>query len=420
MTELLLIADDLTGALDGAVAFVAAGVEVYPLPGQVPSVAELERGARVVAVNASTRHLEPGQAAAVVSSLACAARKAGVRVVLKKTDSALRGNVGAELAAAREVLGGTAHFVPAYPELGRITRGGVHYVDGVPVGESSFGRDPFEPVRHSSVPDVIASQSDVETLVVAEGGSAPEGLEGVAVYDAATQGEVDALAGRLLAGSPVLLAGCAGLAAGVARALGLAGLPAPELPHGNVAALCGSVNPASVAQCAFAEAAGAPVWVVTEDQKKDAAWPQTPAFSTLVSAVAESWDARPLTVVDASAYTPPADGSSPSPAVRDRVAANLGALARGVALTRGRADGCLLVMGGDVLLALVEAARARTLRILGEVTTGVVVSELSLGNAVLNVMSKSGGFGEENLFQRVSERLSGSPRAFAPDARRTS
>lgn len=115
MTELLLIADDLTGALDGAVAFVAAGVEVYPLAGAGPSADELRCGARVVAVNAATRHLTPEDASSAVSKLVCAAREAGVRVVFKKTDSALRGNVGAELAAARDVLGGTAHFVPAYP-----------------------------------------------------------------------------------------------------------------------------------------------------------------------------------------------------------------------------------------------------------------------------------------------------------------
>lgn len=408
MTELLLIADDLTGALDGAVAFVGAGVEVFPLADRLPQAGDLASGPRVVAVNAATRHLAPEDAAATVSSLVRVAREAGVRVVLKKTDSALRGNIGAELAAAREAFGGTMHFVPAYPALGRVTRDGVHYVGGVPVGESSFGRDPFEPVRHSAVRDVIASQSAMATCVVLAGASAPAGFEGTVVYDAVTQDEVDAIARGLLVDGPVLLAGCAGLAAGVSRALGLADLPAPELPRGNVAALCGSVNPASIAQCARAEEAGVPTWTVTEAQKKDASWPASAAFAGLASAVAASWDARPLTVVDASAYTPAADGSSPTPAVRDRVAANLGAFARAVALAHTGVGGCLFVMGGDVLLALVEAAGARTLRVFGEVTTGVVVSGLSLGDGALNVISKSGGFGEEDLFLRVSERLSAS------------
>lgn len=406
MTEILLIADDLTGALDGAVAFVGAGVEVFPLASRLPNESDFAHGPRVIAVNAATRHLAPEQAAAVVSKVVRVARESGVRVVLKKTDSALRGNVGAELAAAREAFGATAHFVPAYPGLGRITRGGVHYVCGVPVSESSFGKDPFEPVRHSAVRDVIASQSPVATQVVATGEPVPWGFEGIAVYDAATQGEVDAIAARVLASGPVLLAGCAGLAAAVARALGFADLPTPELPRGNVAALCGSVNPASVAQCAYAKQTGAPTWTVAEAQKKDASWPGSPAFIELVGDVAQSWDACPLTVVDASAYTPAADGSSPPAAVRDRVAANLGALAHAIARAHVSPDGCLFVMGGDVLLALVEVAGARTLRVFGEVTTGVVVSGLLVDGVRLNVISKSGGFGEEDLFRRVSELLS--------------
>ena len=408
MSELLLIADDLTGALDGSVAFAAAGVEVYPLAGVFPNADELRLGARIVAVNAATRHLAPEAAATTVFALVRTAREAGVRVVLKKTDSALRGNVGAELAAAREAWGGATHFVPAYPELGRVTREGVHYVDGVPVGESPFGRDPFEPVRHSVVCDVIVSQTPVETCSVAAGAEAPEAFEGICVYDAATQGEVDAIASRLLADGPVLIAGCAGLAAGVARALGVSELPLAGLPQGNVAVVCGSVNPVSVVQCAYARAAGVPEWTVSEEQKKDSRWAGSPEFSEFAHDVVASWETRPLSVVDASAYTPAPDGASPAPAVRDQVAANLGALSLAVARAHTRADGYLFVMGGDVLLALVEAARVRTLKILGEVTTGVVASELVVDGVPVNVISKSGGFGEPDLFLRVSERLAAS------------
>ena len=115
-------------------------------------------------------------------------------------------------------------------------------------------------------------------------------------------------------------------------------------------------------------------------------------------------------MVDASAYTPAPDGAAPAPAVRDQVAANLGALALAVARVHAGQDGYLFVMGGDVLLALVEAARARTLKILGEVTTGVVANELLVDGVRVNVISKSGGFGERDLFQWVSERLA-APRA---------
>ncbi|MGI6333099.1 MAG: four-carbon acid sugar kinase family protein [Saccharofermentanales bacterium] len=46
-------------------------------------------------------------------------------------------------------------FIPAYPKNNRITIGGVHWINGAKVAESIFAHDPFEPVRHSNVADII-------------------------------------------------------------------------------------------------------------------------------------------------------------------------------------------------------------------------------------------------------------------------
>lgn len=406
MTDLLLIADDLTGVLDSSVAFVSGGVEVYPLPGSLPSVEDLKWGPRVVAVNAATRHMSPQMAADAIALVVERARLAGVRVILKKTDSALRGNVGAELGELQRAYGGTVHFVPAFPQMGRITLGGVHLVDGVPVSQSSFGRDPFEPVEHSAVCDVIAQQSAVNTCVVERGARAPQSFEGVAVYDMTSQDALDLLAEALLrdrGDKTVLLAGCAGLARSVARALGCKDTR-PELAFGNVLALCGSVNPASKSQCAYAAREGAPTWAVDEASKKDPAWPQSAEFEVVARAAAASWRSNPLTVVDASSYTPPSDGCAQQARTRMLIASNLGRLSARLG-SEAPKDGYLLVMGGDVLLALVEASGARSVRVLGEASTGVVASLLAVGGKPLCVLSKSGGFGDSDLFVTISQRL---------------
>lgn len=57
------------------------------------------------------------------------AKEKKIGCIYKKTDSALRGNIGAELSAALAADGGDRlHFVPAFPNLDRVTRGGVHYI----------------------------------------------------------------------------------------------------------------------------------------------------------------------------------------------------------------------------------------------------------------------------------------------------
>lgn len=108
-----------------------------------------------------TRHIPPEQAYKEVHRAVSKAVAMKIPFIYKKTDSALRGNIGAELAAALEASGKeTLSFVPALPGIGRITKNGIHYIDGVPVADSIFGKHSVEPVQVSSVKKLISLQTD--------------------------------------------------------------------------------------------------------------------------------------------------------------------------------------------------------------------------------------------------------------------
>mgnify|MGYP000791884948 FL=1 len=147
MLRLLMIADDFTGALDTGVQLAAHGIPTQVVVGQ----ADLSAcSSTVLVVDTETRHLPAAKAAEAVARLTRSAVENGVGCIYKKTDSALRGNIGAELAALLKASGArNLPFLPAFPQIGRTTKKGVHYIDGVPVNESPFGIDPFEPVRHA-------------------------------------------------------------------------------------------------------------------------------------------------------------------------------------------------------------------------------------------------------------------------------
>ena len=149
MLLLLIIADDFTGALDTGVQFAAYGAATRVMVKDQVDFASCD--AQVLVVDTETRHLPPEKAYQIVEELTRAACRAGIRYIYKKTDSALRGNIGAELAAVLQASNNRQlPFLPAFPQNGRTTRDGIHYVDGVPVTESPFGVGPFEPVRHGS------------------------------------------------------------------------------------------------------------------------------------------------------------------------------------------------------------------------------------------------------------------------------
>ena len=183
--KLLVIADDFTGAVDTGAQFKAkdvlirVGEEQALLPGT-------DRQTQVLILDAETRHMGAEEAYRTIYRIVSRAVELGIPCIYKKTDSGLRGNIGSELSAMLSASGQPRlHFIPAFPLLKRTTSGGVHYIDGCPVAESVFGRDPFEPVLHSDVRAIIAEQSNTPATVM-EHGVERELPEGILIYDAAT------------------------------------------------------------------------------------------------------------------------------------------------------------------------------------------------------------------------------------------
>ena len=74
----------------------------------------------------------------------------GVGLFFKKTDSALRGHVVAELTALMESMGyRRAVYMPANPSKDRIIKDGIYYIKGVPIHETAFSYDPEFPAKTS-------------------------------------------------------------------------------------------------------------------------------------------------------------------------------------------------------------------------------------------------------------------------------
>jgi uncharacterized protein YgbK (DUF1537 family) len=126
------LADDATGALEVGAKFAAAGLECVVEFG-APRFSQT-----AVVIDTETRRLESAQAAAIVEDAAREARRRGIEYLYKKTDSTLRGNIAAELAAVRRVYSdGAMVYAPAYPAMGRTARNGVVYVHGEALGSAA-------------------------------------------------------------------------------------------------------------------------------------------------------------------------------------------------------------------------------------------------------------------------------------------
>ncbi|ALV44377.1 hypothetical protein MB46_01435 [Arthrobacter alpinus] len=132
--------------------------------------------AKAVYVLTNTRSLDPAEAQArnqeiVVNALA-SARAAGIAVAfVSRSDSTLRGHFPLEPDTIAATMGtenaGAVDgvvIVPAFPDAGRITIGGIHYTRGdqgalIPVAETEFAKDASFGFTHSSLADYVEEKS---------------------------------------------------------------------------------------------------------------------------------------------------------------------------------------------------------------------------------------------------------------------
>ena len=99
-----MIADDFTGALDAGVQFAKKGFSTKVLVYSKDMSFQAE-DADVLVVDAETRHKKPLEAYLTIFRIVKPAAESGVKYLFKKTDSALRGNIGAELTAMLDATG---------------------------------------------------------------------------------------------------------------------------------------------------------------------------------------------------------------------------------------------------------------------------------------------------------------------------
>lgn len=163
MDKIVIIADDLTGAADTGVQFCPYFEETVLLPYH-----QLARGleamtpftSRALSIYTSSRALDTDTARDRVSSVGRRIVKSDSTWIYKKVDSCLRGNLGGETEALMDELGFELSFIaPAFPEMGRTTVNDIHLVHGTPVSETEVSRDPLTPVSKSCLSRVIAAQS---------------------------------------------------------------------------------------------------------------------------------------------------------------------------------------------------------------------------------------------------------------------
>lgn len=384
--RVLIVADDLTGAMDTAGPFAQQGlatvVVVQPLACDPASVTAAE----VVALNTESRHLGANEAAAKVAACVSHFAAQPFDIAFKKIDSTLRGNVVAETLALMRAGGRSGALVaPAFPAQGRTVIDAVVHVNGTPLSETAFAKDALSPPPLRPLTEEFRAAGSTITVTVWRRGdaTAPDGA--VVIADAQTEEDIAAslqsVAQRM---DDIVLVGSAGLGKALAQSLRSSRTRAQSMPlaDGPIVFVVGSRAAQSRAQ--------------VELLRQQAGTLVVTAPNGVVGELPSLGNAGQIVIL-----------AVPDPVAGEGDAAQVALDLTRAALAAVRASGSrvLVATGGDTAVAVLQASATATLEVMGDLMPGIPYARLSLDGTPLWLVTKAGGFGDAETFVELARRL---------------
>lgn len=363
----LIVADDLTGACDSAVAFAGRGLEVeVPLwSSDDPSSAD------VCAVSTESRDIPEG--IAVERVRAALSQTPATAEVFKKIDSVFRGNTFAEIRAAVEVFPSALVVMsPAYPALGRTVKDGVLHIED---GTQKRAIDLWEGLHRSGIGDPVLSPAAAsQEKLAAAMRKATRTASRLVLCDAEREQDLQAVVQAVRSlDRRVLWVGSGGLAQALAYDLPQsAERRIDEERDGPVLLFVGSDHAVTTKQVAALKQAAE-----VGEFALEACTGQTIQEHVLVLKVSR--------------------GITTEQQIRQALSS-----------TGDKGLRCCLLTGGDTAAFVLRASGVRSLRLTGEFAPGLPQGVAQGG--VLDgvpVILKSGGFGREDVLCQIADRFTG-------------
>lgn len=417
MIKLVIIADDLTGALDTGVQFSKKNMSTIVTTDLNFNFEDICKEADVVVVDTESRHIPAAEAKERVKSILSKFNKKEIRFFYKKTDSTLRGNLGSEVEGFMEGLNiNEVSFIPAFPSGKRTVKDGVLYVNNVKLAETQFAMDILNPVTDSFIPDIIKKQSDINVKlkdINEEFFPLDDKEKHIYIFDSENMEDMENI-GKVLYNKNKLnyTIGNAGFAEILTHYI-KSDTKKEEiiLEDDRILFVCGSVNITSLKQCKYAEKIGYCSDslkfsnIISEDYKNSDNYItdkeyfkekinnnkkfllRTSDSEDVIKKAIEYTEKNSISMEDLTSNIANSTGQLVSDLIREHEIRNL------------------IIFGGDTLMGILKNIGCQYIIPVSEIFPGVVFTRAVGKDTAINVITKAGGFGEESIIERINEFL---------------
>lgn len=424
--KLLILADDFTGALDTGVQLSKNSIRTVVLSNPDVSPAA-DSSYDVLVINTNIRHASADDAYTCICTL-LEKHKHNFSHIYLKTDSALRGNISATLAAAMKTIQKPLCFIPAFPELGRTTSNATAYINGQLLEDSVFNKDPRTPTYESSIPSIINRTHSVRYECISEEKlidftkSSPRS-DTVYIFDCASTQQMEKI-GQAVNDMDLysFTAGCAGFAATFSSHLAFPTNPF-SAPSGNESVLfiSGSANAVTLKQLEYAGENNYPVISLSEDifssinctttELKDKVVYKDLSFMKNLEKAVKTIKSKQSVILATATKSAELFSDEtmknikvllkPDEYLHNYIAQYTSCLVKSI-LEQVDVQN-IVVFGGDMVAAILEQLGCYQVEALGEITTGVPLCKIEINGKTCYLATKSGGFGEADVIPVIEQ-----------------
>lgn len=404
--KVLIIADDFTGALDTGVHFSMRGVQTLVSTDINLKRIDNENKIDVIVIDTETRHLKPKEAYKIIKPIIKDAMDLQINYIYKKTDSALRGNISSELQALSDFSKKKQiPFLPSYPEMSRIVKNGNLLINGHLVSQSVFSSDPYDPVLESNIIKKIERESALDAYSVnLDTLKNISDAEGIYVCDAKSDHELTRYINLLKRKNLLnITAGNAGFAKVLAKYI---------FPERNLFNIClrrkmiiisGSINPITKEQIRYAEENGGLRISLTKDQLLSNNYWNTSQGMKDIHHFVKEINRNHLIIFETSSKDTIRDikAIKNKNNIREKIGNSLGNLVD--SLWNEEDESTYLFTGGDTLFQVMKKMNISKISPLLEYEPGIVISKVQYNEQEIPIITKSGGFGDKDLFIELAK-----------------
>ena len=417
MIKLVIIADDLTGALDTGVQFSKKNMSTIVTTDLNFNFEDICKEADVLVIDTESRHIPADEAKERVKSVLSKFNKEEIKFFYKKTDSTLRGNLGSEIEGFMEGLNiNEVSFIPAFPSGKRTVKDGVLYVNNVKLAETQFAMDILNPVTDSFIPDIINKQSNINVKLkdINEEFSPQDDKEKhIYIFDSENIENMENI-GKILHNKNKLnyTIGNAGFAEILTHYIKSDTKKEKIiLEDDRILFVCGSVNITSLKQCKYAEKIGYCSDslkfgnIISEDYKNSDNYItdkeyfkekinnnkkfllRTSDSEDVIKKAIEYTEKNSISMEDLTSNIANSTAQLVSDLIREHEIRNL------------------IIFGGDTLMGILKNIGCQYIIPVSEIFPGVVFTRAVGKDTAINVITKAGGVGEESIIERINEFL---------------